>query len=322
MWRLDADGSAEWRDGDHVWTLRIGGGPIGIRLAKGDRVASRSSDGSRSDGSQADGSQADGSQADGDGVSLFSIGPAGSDRFPDLGEAFVRGDELHLGYPQVDGAAGDGAYSVEVVCRVVESEVIKGRGGRLVTEWTISIQTSRLESHPMLDLGARGSRIRRLTPTDRLSTFGRGPGAVEAAPLSTGSREATGAREATELWEEVAGTEDADRGARRAAPITAVSGGEASVAVLLDPRDYPWTLDLSDDHGLRQRLFGDFLEKGVIRKARPWVVVDEIVGGVEPRAGGVEQTADAGGGGEGLNESSALVRRWHELCRTPLPLTA
>lgn len=281
MWRLDGDGSAGWQDGDQQWSLQIAGGLNGIRLAKRDPASNRSS--VRAD-------------SGGNGSPLFSIGPAGSDRFPDLAEAFVRGDELHLDYPQ-----GDGAYSVAVVCRVVESQVVESettesRAGRLVTEWTIAIQTSRLESHPMLDLWAGGNPVRRFTAAED-------PPAAGEVPSATAYPEQAAYPEQVEKTG-VGG----DRVPRRAAPITAVRGDGASVAVLLAPGDFPWTLDLSDDHGLRQRLFGDFLEKGVIRKARPWVVVEETPNPVSENWGG--------------GEASDLIRRWQQLCRTPLPLTA
>lgn len=44
------------------------------------------------------------------------------------------------------------------------------------------------------------------------------------------------------------------------------------VAVVLGEHDAPFTTDHSNNARLRLRLFGDFLEKGVIRKARPWLV--------------------------------------------------
>jgi hypothetical protein len=48
----------------------------------------------------------------------------------------------------------------------------------------------------------------------------------------------------------------------------------ASVAVLLGPHDAPFTSVIDQSRTLRLRLFGEFLEKGVIRCARPWVIVD------------------------------------------------
>ena len=59
------------------------------------------------------------------------------------------------------------------------------------------------------------------------------------------------------------------------APMTITQSNASNVAVLLGPHDYPFTKNLSSDGDIRLRLFGDFLEKGVIRKARPWLAIGE-----------------------------------------------
>lgn len=46
-----------------------------------------------------------------------------------------------------------------------------------------------------------------------------------------------------------------------------------STSVLLGNHDSPFTSDQSTDQQVSLRLFGDFLEKGVIRVARPWFVL-------------------------------------------------
>ena len=92
------------------------------------------------------------------------------------------------------------------------------------------------------------------------------------------------------------------------AAFTAVTGSppisicqrEAGVAVLLGPHDAPFTTNQSSDHEIKLRLFGDFLEKGVIRKARPWLVIDR---------------------GREFGDSQ-LRRLWGELSQSPLPLTS
>ena len=58
---------------------------------------------------------------------------------------------------------------------------------------------------------------------------------------------------------------------------------------------------IETDTLLRLRLFGDFLEKGVIRKARPWIVITR---------------------GETPPSESELESLWKSLCESPLPLTA
>lgn len=77
-------------------------------------------------------------------------------------------------------------------------------------------------------------------------------------------------------------------------------GGESIFgSVSLDPRDQRAAIDSSDEETLRVQLFGNFLEKGVIRKSRPWIVFWR---GLPPAR----------------DEIEALYQR---LCETPLPLT-
>ncbi len=75
---------------------------------------------------------------------------------------------------------------------------------------------------------------------------------------------------------------------------------DATTAILLGPHDAPFTADQSTKEQVRLRLFGDFLEKGVIRKARPWLVIDR----------------------DGSMTDSQLHKLWNELMASPLPLTA
>ncbi len=60
---------------------------------------------------------------------------------------------------------------------------------------------------------------------------------------------------------------------RGTAPVRRVQTGGGDVVVLLGPHDAPFTTDRSGPAGLRLRLFGEFLEKGVIRKCRPWIAL-------------------------------------------------
>lgn len=85
------------------------------------------------------------------------------------------------------------------------------------------------------------------------------------------------------------------------APISLACGDEYTTAVLLGPHDRPFTTNHSTDSLVRLRLFGEFLEKGVIRKARPWIMIDRS--GSEP-------------------SESDLQSCYQELCSSPLPLTA
>ncbi|TWU16336.1 hypothetical protein Poly21_35410 [Allorhodopirellula heiligendammensis] len=76
-------------------------------------------------------------------------------------------------------------------------------------------------------------------------------------------------------------------------------GGQ--LIVLLGPTDAPFTKNRCSRTRLDLRIFGEFLEKGVIRKARPWIVMDRSEAGVS---------------------ASELADYSTQLCQTPLPLTA
>ena len=76
------------------------------------------------------------------------------------------------------------------------------------------------------------------------------------------------------------------------------------LSVLRTPRDQAASRTLPPDSGIyRLRIFGDFLEKGVIRKARPWIVIDSATEA-------------------GAEHDRELRRCWEALRRTPLPLMA
>ena len=140
---------------------------------------------------------------------------------------------------------------------------IAATANQFVLETTIAIQTDRLDTHPQLDIEVDCLDIDSFVPTDRS-----GDNEVE----SSGS-----------------------------APISLAKARQHSVSVLLGPHDSPFTTNLSTDMLLRLRLFGDFLEKGVIRKARPWLVIRR---------------------GETPPGETELIELWQQLCQSPLPLTA
>lgn len=89
------------------------------------------------------------------------------------------------------------------------------------------------------------------------------------------------------------GSDSNDGGSPR---IVRRRSNERTVAILLGPHDFPHTQTLTTDDRTTLRLFGDFLEKGVIRRARPWIVV-----------------------GESLSDQD-LIDRWDQLAASPLPL--
>ncbi len=76
---------------------------------------------------------------------------------------------------------------------------------------------------------------------------------------------------------------------------------DGQLIVLLGPNDAPFAKNRCSRTRLDLRIFGEFLEKGVIRKTRPWIVMDRGDGGVSK---------------EDLEDYCT------QLCQTPLPLTA
>ncbi|TWU55390.1 hypothetical protein [Rubripirellula reticaptiva] len=139
---------------------------------------------------------------------------------------------------------------------------IHSSANRLVIEVCTSIQTDLLDTHPKIDVEATCDDIDSFVPMDEW-----------------GHNEVAGAG---------------------CAPISLAKSKHNSVSVLLGSHDSPFTTNHSTDAMLRLRLFGDFLEKGVIRRARPWIVID--------RSGTLPTEAE-------------LTTCWSELVASPIPLT-
>lgn len=139
---------------------------------------------------------------------------------------------------------------------------IETQAERIILEVRISIQTDLLDTHPKIDVNAYCQSIDSQVPGD-----------------TSGDDQVDGIG---------------------SAPISVAVSNEHSVSVLLGPHDRPFTTNHSTDSLLRLRLFGDFLEKGVIRKARPWIVID--------------RSAD-------VPSEQMLETWWRQLCGSPLPLT-
>jgi hypothetical protein len=129
-------------------------------------------------------------------------------------------------------------------------------------EPTISIQTDLLDAHPKIDIQIDGNSVKILDM----------PGGNDRAVNRTGS-----------------------------AAITIVRSDTMYAAVFLGPHDSPFTTDLSTSDSLKLRLFGEFLEKGVIRKARPWILIDHS---------------------EKEPSESELQTIWTQLANRPLPLAS
>jgi hypothetical protein len=155
---------------------------------------------------------------------------------------------------------GSGRYAVHVAWKPILTTL-----ERLVIEALISIQTDLLDSHPTIDLEVECQSIQSIVPPSQSRDRG--------DPITT-----------------VAAT----------APISIAIDEPSSVAVLLGPHDRPFTTDLSTDSRLRLRLFGEFLEKGVIRRGRPWIVIDRS---------GQPLAADP------------LISLWQQQLASPVPLS-
>ncbi len=245
MWITDALGCATWQDDHSKWCVEARGGSFGVSiLDSGDSI---SGDSISTEGDSA-------RQASESPSPWVSFTPVDLDQLPAVGEQFVRGNELHLAYPQCEGV-----YELRLVLKPIES-----RRRCLVLQASVAIQTDRLDSYPKLDVDVVCDAIRTLGPAESVgdggSDVGFGPGSISVA-----------------------------------------TSREHSVSVLLGPRDSPFTTNHSLDSRLRLRLFGDFLEKGVIRKATVWIVISRDAAPCD---------------------DAALRKWWTQLSGIPLPLTA
>ena len=194
MWKLDSSketvGAAHWESDSAAWSIEAFGGDAPFRVSGGPSVSKNLK------------------QTE---ICRF----CGVDEsLPPAVEEFIRGNEFHVRAPQKDGAFGV-RMTFESIATDFDVSIL---------EVTVAVQTSLLDSHPMVDLIVDGDH-------------------------STGDQSSTDSPS-----------------------ISVVGLGDSEVAVLLDRHDSPFTANRSDADGLKLRLFGDFLEKGVIRKARPWLV--------------------------------------------------
>lgn len=128
---------------------------------------------------------------------------------------------------------GEQSYAIRLSIEPIANAV-----SYLVFEVTVSIQTDLLDSHPMVDLVASGDRVISYSVDSEVDNWRANLGPKEAG----------------------------------VDPLNLLELGEGSAAILLGQHDAPTTKNMSKSDCLQLRLFGDFLEKGVIRTARPWVI--------------------------------------------------
>ncbi|MEM6689321.1 MAG: hypothetical protein AAF664_07850 [Planctomycetota bacterium] len=157
----------------------------------------------------------------------------GVETLPLADEQYVRDGRWYLNYPQT---------SLAHALRLQVKPQTCSFGSLLVVEICLVLQTDLLDTHPTVDLSITNVLIDRLTPKDWNL----------ASPIAPPHR--------TDALED------------GCSPVLVAKQNQSQTAILLDSHDAPFTTDLSDGGDLRIRLFGEFLEKGVIRKARPWIV--------------------------------------------------
>ncbi|MEM6779301.1 MAG: hypothetical protein AAF670_16730 [Planctomycetota bacterium] len=188
---------------------------------------------------------------------LAELVPVGDDTWGSADELYARSDSLHCVFGQ-----GQGTYALKVVWRMVSES-----SHRVILEPTISIQTSLLDSCPVVDLCLTGN-----------------PDARE--PNDDSSSELANRVHAT-TWN------------ANSSSTALLTVGDASTTKEI--RSGMDSDGLKTPVGVRLRLFGEFLEKGVIRKARPWLVFDRDGRTLSP------------------SDQQKLAKQLDE---TPLPLTA
>lgn len=180
-------------------------------------------------------------------------------------DAFPIADEQFVRGDQwhVNYPQGDHSYALRLQWVPIETT-----STRLVIEACLSIQTDLLDSNPTIDIDA---------PCERVGSLG-----VHDARYPDHASDQT------------------EAGCPGSPPISIANSSGHTIAVLLGPHDAPFTSNHSTDTRLRLRLFGEFLERGVIRRARPWIVIDRS---------GTRPTDDE------------LQSLWQQLVQSPLPLT-
>lgn len=208
----------------------------------------------------------DAPEPDGERTGLPRLLPPGDHPFPPLGESYVRGNDLLASLPQTPAVE----FGLELCHRV-----IRATSEMMVIETIVAVQTNLLDSHPTVDLACDAA----------------GRSVVDLAAALGDARQ----------WL-IHSHGDAGRSTKQPPPATCFtdSGNTDTTVVLLPPSDRAAAADISPvgRDAIRYRLLAEFLEKGVIRKARFWT-------------------------GRFLAPPSdqAVAQLYAELMHTPLPLT-
>ncbi|MGI9445168.1 MAG: hypothetical protein ACR2N1_22035 [Rubripirellula sp.] len=188
--------------------------------------------------------------------------PVDDSTLPAADEQFVRGRCWNINYPQADH---------RLALRIA-FEPIETTADSILLEATISIQTDLLDSHPKIDIQSDAKSIKTLNVPGASQHPASQPGASQHPASQSG-----------------------------AAAVTIAKSDSTFVAIFLGTHDSPFTTELSTPESMQLRLFGEFLEKGVIRKARPWILISRAK--QEP-------------------SESELQAIWQRLAGRPLPLAS
>jgi hypothetical protein len=202
---------------------------------------------------------------------LLAVAPTGMSSWPArLADAYVRGDDLVAAYE----ATADWPYASQLYWR---AEPTDHDGGVLASlSLLVSIQTSLLDTHPRVCVTSQ-------LPADEVLFL------------------AFDDRGEMQIDDVTVGTHEISPNAKLGCLLLRLPGGGLSYAELMPASDFQrLTVEFDSDSGCRTRweLFAEFLEKGVIRRARLQTAL-------------LDRQHD-------LEAAAVCCRRFHE---RPLPLT-
>lgn len=202
-------------------------------------------------------------------TSLLRLLPSDSQSLPPLDECYVRVDDLICRYPQ----SSDTQFGMDVCHRVIGTD-----GGTIVIETICAVQTSLLDSHPTFDISASATTSEAVAAANGLISNSKHPGNPVSLDLP-------GSSSLPDAITRLGQLESANADVYLMLPPS-----DRSVAAVIAPPE--------NGQAFRYRLLADFLEKGVIRKARFWTVI-------------FNQSAS----------ESTLAECYQQLLGEPLPLT-
>lgn len=206
--------------------------------------------------------------------SAIRLLPSEGQAFPALEETYVRGNDLVCRYPQRD----DDLFGLEVCYRVIPLET-----SGLAIETICSIQTTLLDCHPTCDV-ASGLQVlvddSLLNDSALLAGLAQGSQVTghevvgQAVSLAYGNSPSTPPAITRLKWQ--VSDNEIDGEIHLILPPS-----DRAAAAVIDP--------VANDETIRYRLLAEFLEKGVIRKARVWTVLWKTIPNVQQVQHGYQQ---------------------------------